>query len=168
MFTHASFWQKVPSGQGVSFLEHVEFTPPLHSFALQEDMSVAGITGAINPSEQNPAAQTWPIGQWLFARQGSLAEAPDILGAGWTFEFLEICMATNAITAITKNAPSKLISFIASSRTREIKDTLVTDSSIKEGQLVFHKIHSYTGGLLDMLEGQHHNVYQVDLLESPL
>jgi hypothetical protein len=50
-----SFWQKVPSGQGVSFLEHVVLTPLLHSFELQEDMSVEEAIGDINPSEQNPA-----------------------------------------------------------------------------------------------------------------
>jgi hypothetical protein len=53
----------------------------LHSFELQEDISVEEAIGDINPSEQNPAEHSWPIGQWLFARQGSLAEPPDILGA---------------------------------------------------------------------------------------
>jgi len=76
-----SFWQKVPSGQGVSFLEHVVLTPLLHSFELQEDISVEEAIGAMKPSEQNPEEHSWPIGQWLFARQGNLAEPPDILGA---------------------------------------------------------------------------------------
>jgi len=77
---HASFWQKVPSGQGTPFLVHGAFRP-LHSLAVQEDISVEGITGELNPSEQNPSEHFWPIGQWLFARQGNFADAPLILGA---------------------------------------------------------------------------------------
>jgi hypothetical protein len=73
-------WQKVPSGQGAPFLAQGAFIP-LHSLAVQEDISVDEVRGAINPSEQNPFEQACPMGQWLLARQGSLALPPLILGA---------------------------------------------------------------------------------------
>jgi len=53
----------------------------LHSLEEQEDISLEDATEDINPSEQNPSEQFCPMGQWLFAKQGSIAEPPDILGA---------------------------------------------------------------------------------------
>jgi hypothetical protein len=49
---------------------------PLHSLALHEDISVDTVTGAVNPSEQNPPLHAWPIGQVLSARHGNFADAP--------------------------------------------------------------------------------------------
>jgi hypothetical protein len=59
----------------------------LHSFALQEDISVETFIGAINPSLQNPPEHFWPLGHTPLAMQGSLADAPfhlpTYLLAGW-------------------------------------------------------------------------------------
>jgi len=65
----------VPSSQGDARLAHGALIP-LHSFALQDDISVETFTGAINPSLQNPPEHFWPLGQTPLAIQGSLADAP--------------------------------------------------------------------------------------------
>ena len=105
------FWQKVPSGQGTPFLAHGAFKP-LHSLAVQDDISVETDMGPMNPSEQNPLEHFWPIGQWLFARQGSLADPPlDFL---YTFGPLERFNTTSKTSVSVRNIPKRVERLISS------------------------------------------------------
>jgi hypothetical protein len=78
----------------------------LHSFALQDDISVETFIGAINPSLQNPPEHFWPLGHTLLAIQGSLADSPfhlpTYLLEGW--KSLVKINATN-VTANTRPIP---------------------------------------------------------------
>jgi hypothetical protein len=97
-------WQKVPSWQGLPVLAHGALIP-LHSFALQDDISVETFTGDMNPSLQKPPEHVWPLGQTPLAMQGSLADAPfhlpTYLLAGW--KSLTKINATNVTTRISPN-----------------------------------------------------------------
>ena len=111
--THWLPWQKVPSSQGVARLAQGALIP-LHSFALQDDMSVEIFIGAMNPSLQNPPEHFWPLGQTLLAIQGSLADAPFHLGTylllGW-----KSLTKTNATNETAKTRPIPELSFNISS-----------------------------------------------------
>jgi hypothetical protein len=137
---------------------------PLHSFAVQEDISTAGIVVCpVNPSEQNPLEQVCPMGQWLFARQGSLAEPPDILGAP-LFDVVKVS-TTKATTTASKTNPNIDLSFIASVEWKEIKERLVIDFFVRQVKRVSHKIHSGIEIHLNILEDLHRSVFQVSPLE---
>ena len=110
IFTQELPWQKVPSGQGLLILEQGALIP-LHSFAPQEDISVEV---DMNPSEQNPPEHFCPIGQWLFARQGSLALPGDTMGTPALFTLLVRFNNTNAIIASINIDPRTEPSFIVS------------------------------------------------------
>jgi hypothetical protein len=93
------------------------------------------------------------MGQWLFARQGSLAEPPDILGADeeyTPYPLPEKCIYAKAISATTMSDPKIDSSFISSSRTKEIKGIQVIHSLAKQEQMAFHRSHSYIEALVRM------------------
>jgi hypothetical protein len=130
-------------------------------------MSTAGIVVCpVNPSEQNPPEHSCPMGQWLFARQGSLAEPPDILGAP-LFDVVKVS-TTKATSTASKTNPNTDLSFIASVQWKEIKERLVIGFFVRQVKPVSHKIHSYIEIQLNTLEDLHHNVFQVNLLETLL
>ena len=108
ILTQELFWQKVPSAQGVEERAQGAFIP-LHSFALQDDISVEGITGAINPSVQYPPLHFCPTGQELLAKQGSLADPPLMEGRR---DFDEPCfIRTKAIKLTTIHNPNPVSTF---------------------------------------------------------
>jgi hypothetical protein len=103
----------VPSSQGVAVLAQGALIP-LHSFALQEDISVEIFIGDMNPSLQKPPEHLWPLGQTPSAMQGSLADAPfhlpTYLLAGWNS-----LTKINATNETAKIRPSPELSFNISS-----------------------------------------------------
>lgn len=103
------------------------------------------------------------MGQWLFARQGSLAEPPDILGAP-LFDVVKE-RTTKATSAASKTNPSTDLSFIASVQCKEIKERLVIGFFVREVKQVSHKIHSGIEIQLNILEDLRRNVFQVTPLE---
>jgi len=110
---HLLPWQNVPSWHGLSLLAHGAFIP-LHSFALQDDISVETLIGAINPSLQKPPLHFWPLGHTLFARQGSLADAPFHLPTYLLLGFKNL-VKTNATNVTNKISPNPEPSFNISS-----------------------------------------------------
>jgi hypothetical protein len=106
-------WQKVPSSQGVARLAQGALIP-LHSFALQEDISVEIFIGDMNPSLQNPPEHVWPLGHTPFAMQGSLADAPFHLPT-YLLEGCNSLTKTNATNATANTRPIPDPSFNISS-----------------------------------------------------
>ena len=112
MSTHLSFWQNVPSPQGVAERAQGALMPP-HSLAEHEDISDEGSMGPTNPSEQNPLEHFKPIGHCLFARQGSLAVEPP-LPCNELDEFIRrTCRTTNAPKTTMIKMPSPVPSLSA-------------------------------------------------------
>jgi hypothetical protein len=122
--------------------------------------------GETNPSEQNPLEQACPMGQWLLARHGNLAEPPDILGAP-LFDIVKERTTKATITA-SKTNPSIDLSFIASVQCKEIKGRLVIDFSVEQVKQVSHKIHSGIEIHLNILGDLRRSVFQVIPLETLL
>ena len=127
----------MPSWQGLSRLEQGAFIP-LHSFALQDDMSVETLIGAMNPSLQKPPEHFWPLGQTLLAKQGSFADAPfqtpTYLLTGWN-TFIKTNAKTNTTRVATTILPMSERSLNISSV--EVLDFRDVPSKIKFKNYVF-------------------------------
>jgi hypothetical protein len=86
----------------------------LHSFALQEDISVEIFIGDMNPSLQKPPEHLWPLGQTPSAMQGSLADAPFHLPT-YLLAGCRNFSKTSAPNTTSKTRPSPELSFNISS-----------------------------------------------------